>query len=202
MSISAIRKELSRRATGLSDELRSKMKEAEKTIEEHKSDQKAINAGNIALIPLFWLLRFFLQFLLPKASYVTNIWQRGWWMNQCSEMSLKFLWFIQEFNLDILGEINKNIHGFSWFIVVPIPYGKMLCWFLSQFLYRNSQIIIPNSHFKMLWIFTHRFLLFGEINILLKLMMPNFTHRWFRLLHCLPSFSNFIEISTFATVKL
>lgn len=40
----AIRKELSRRATGLSDEIRSKMKDAEKTLEEHKSDQKAINA--------------------------------------------------------------------------------------------------------------------------------------------------------------
>ena len=43
---SAIRKELSRRATGLSDEIRNKMKDAEKTLEEHKSDQKAINAGN------------------------------------------------------------------------------------------------------------------------------------------------------------
>lgn len=40
----AIRKELSRRATGLSDEIRNKMKETEKSLEEHKSDQKAINA--------------------------------------------------------------------------------------------------------------------------------------------------------------
>ena len=37
---------MSRRATGLSDEIRNKMKDAEKTLEEHKSDQKAINAGN------------------------------------------------------------------------------------------------------------------------------------------------------------
>lgn len=40
----AIRKELSRKAHGNEDEMRHRMKETEKTLEEHKSDQKAINA--------------------------------------------------------------------------------------------------------------------------------------------------------------
>ncbi|KAL4228988.1 hypothetical protein ACF0H5_012027 [Mactra antiquata] len=40
----AIRKELSRKSHGMEDEMRHKMKDAEKSLEEHKSDQKAINA--------------------------------------------------------------------------------------------------------------------------------------------------------------
>ncbi|XP_060579917.1 coiled-coil domain-containing protein 153-like isoform X2 [Ruditapes philippinarum] len=40
----AIRKELSRKAHGNEDEMKNRMKETEKVLEEHKSDQKAINA--------------------------------------------------------------------------------------------------------------------------------------------------------------
>ncbi|KAH3691029.1 coiled-coil domain-containing protein 153-like [Dreissena polymorpha] len=40
----AIRKELSRKAHGMEDEMRNKMRETEKTLEEHKLDQRAINA--------------------------------------------------------------------------------------------------------------------------------------------------------------
>jgi hypothetical protein len=38
---------LSRKAHGNEDEMKNRMKETEKVLEEHKSDQKAINAGRL-----------------------------------------------------------------------------------------------------------------------------------------------------------
>jgi len=56
LSSTAIRKELSRKAHGMEDEMRSRMKDSEKTLEEHKADQKAINAGQFQKI--LWIMAY------------------------------------------------------------------------------------------------------------------------------------------------